>query len=145
MLNLVPRGQEPGFLFRKIFLRQLPSDVRTQLAQSTKTGNTRADLRDLALEADRYFSSMGSRISAVSRMSKDLRIVRDDFDDFGINAVSGPGLGPGKLCFYHARFADKAQKCEPQCPHWPKFKPRSGATSFPVPGNSRSGRVPPPK
>ena len=146
MLNLVPRGQEPGFLFRKIFLRQLPSDVRSHLAQSSNRGTTKADLRALALEADRHFSSMGSRISAVSRISgKDLRVVGEEFDDCGINAVSGPGKT--KLCFYHTRFADKAQKCEPQCPHWSKFKQRSGATSgstaFPVPGNSRPGRVQP--
>ena len=146
ILNLVPRGQEPGFLIRRIFLRQLPSDVRSHLAQSSNRGTSKADLRALALEADRHFSSMGSRISAVSRISgKDLRVVSDDFDDSGINAVSGPGLGPGKpkLCFYHTRFGEKAQKCEPQCLHWSKFKQRSGATALPVPGNSRSGRVPP--
>ena len=142
ILNLVPRGQEPGFLIRRIFLRQLPSDVRSHLAQSSNRGTTKADLRALALEADRHFSSMGSRISAVSRISgKDLRVVSDDFDDSGINAVSGPGKP--KLCFYHTRFGEKAQKCEPQCLHWSKFKQRSGATALPVPGNSRSGRVPP--
>ena len=148
MLNLVPRGQEPGFLFRKIFLRQLPSDVRSHLAQSATRGTTKADLRALALEADRHFSSMGSRISAVSRISgKDLRVDSEEFDDCSINAVSGKT----KLCFYHTRFADKAQKCEPQCLHWSKFKQKSGAgvtsgpTAFPVPGNSRSGRVQHPK
>ena len=42
MLLLVPEAeaQDPGFLFRRIFLRQLPMDVRTQLAQTTKTGTT---------------------------------------------------------------------------------------------------------
>ena len=29
MIMLVPEGQEPGFLFRKIFLRQLSSEVST--------------------------------------------------------------------------------------------------------------------
>ena len=33
MLMLVPKGQEPGFLFRQLFLRQLPGEVHTQLAQ----------------------------------------------------------------------------------------------------------------
>ena len=46
-------------------LRQLPNDIQTQLAQSTKTGTGVDDLRALASEADKYFSSMGSRISAV--------------------------------------------------------------------------------
>jgi hypothetical protein len=58
-------------------LRQLPNDIQTQLAQSTKTGTGADDLRALALEADKYFSSMGSRISAVSRMSA----ISDDFED----------------------------------------------------------------
>ena len=36
MLMLVPRGQDPGFLFRQLFLWQLSSEIRTQLAQTTK-------------------------------------------------------------------------------------------------------------
>ena len=42
MLQWVPRGQvaDPGFLFRELFLRQLPAEVRTQLAQTSKTGTT---------------------------------------------------------------------------------------------------------
>ena len=27
MLNLVPTGQDPGFLFQEVFLRQLPTDA----------------------------------------------------------------------------------------------------------------------
>ena len=66
MLQLVPNSQDPGFLFRQIFLRQLPQEVRTQLAQTTKTGTTAKDLRELAAEADKYFETAGSRISAIS-------------------------------------------------------------------------------
>ena len=66
MLLQVPDGQEPGFLFRRLFLRQLPSEVRTQLAQSSKTGTKAEDLRGLALEADKYFASAGARIASVS-------------------------------------------------------------------------------
>ena len=66
MLLLIPQGQEPGFLFREVFLRQLPVEIRTQLAQTTKTGTTPAALRELAAEADKYFASTGSRISAIS-------------------------------------------------------------------------------
>ena len=67
MLNWVPEGEEPGFLFREHFLRQLPAQVRTSLAQTTKTGSSREDLEELAEEADRYFRSMGARISAIQR------------------------------------------------------------------------------
>ena len=66
MLLQVPDGQEPGFLFRRLFLRQLPSEVRTQLAQSSKTGTKAEDLRGLALEADKYFASARARIASVS-------------------------------------------------------------------------------
>ena len=66
MLLQVPDGQEPGFLFRRLFLRQLPSEVRTQLAQSSKTDTKAEDLRGLALEADKYFASVGARIASVS-------------------------------------------------------------------------------
>ena len=71
MLLLVPQrqAQDPGYLFRQIFLRQLPADVRTQLAQTTKTGTTAAALRELAAEADKYFASTGSRISGVASSS----------------------------------------------------------------------------
>ena len=65
MLNLVPdaEAQDPVFLFREIFLRQLPNDIQTQLAQSTRTGTSMTELRALALEANKYFLSIGSRIS----------------------------------------------------------------------------------
>ena len=68
MLLLVPQAvaQDPGPFFRQIFLKQLPSDVRTHLAQTTKTGTTLAILRELAADADKYFSSTGSRIASVS-------------------------------------------------------------------------------
>ena len=36
MLALVPEGQEPGFLFKEVFLRQLPIDVRAHLQGANK-------------------------------------------------------------------------------------------------------------
>ena len=131
MLNLVPNGQDPGFLFRELFLRQLPNDIQTQLAQSLKTGTGPDDLRALALEADKYFSSMGSRISAVSSW------MADDFEDTDINAISGR-----KLCFFHARFGNKAKKCEPPC-QWTTSRPGTTSRSATSnPGNFRPGRGP---
>ena len=122
MLTLVPDGEEPGFLFREVFLRQLPTDVRTQLAQSTKTGTKADDLRGLASEADKYFSSMGSRISAISDVS---------FDDSNINAVSNR-----QICFYHSKFGEKATKCRQPC----NFRTASKPTTTSNQGNFRPGR-----
>ena len=68
MLQLIPAGQavDPGFLFRELFLRQLPVEIRTQLAQTSKIGTTAKILRELAEEAHRYFTSTGSRISMIA-------------------------------------------------------------------------------
>ena len=129
MLLLVPQAeaQDPGFLFRQVFLRQLPSDVRTHLAQTTKTGTTSAILRELAADADKYFSSTGSRIASVSPpVVLPSSQVQTEAD---VSAVSnqggnprhrsqGPVWGPKPsytLCFYHARFGDKARSCVQPC------------------------------
>ena len=127
MLNLVPdaEAQDPGFLFREIFLRQLPNDVQTQLAQSTRTGTSTTELRALALEADKYFSSIGSRISTISRMA-------ESADDFDVNAVSNR-----QFCYYHSKFGDKATKCRSPCQF--KSTTRNGAVPSDQ-GNSRAGR-----
>ena len=53
----------------RLFLRQLPAEVRTQLAQTTKTGTTAVALRELASEANRYFASTGSRVSTITAAS----------------------------------------------------------------------------
>ena len=98
MLQLVPTGQEPGFLFREVFLRQLPTDVRTQLAQTSKTGISAKDLRDLAEEADRYFSSTGARVNAVTYQAETMSLGHSSSidseptqDSEGVFAVSGRG------------------------------------------------------
>ena len=151
MLQLVPAGQEPGFLFREVFLRQLPPDVRTQLAQTAKTGTSPKDLRDLAEEADRYFSSTGSRISAITDPSASIAsnslLAIDTPSETDVFAVSdrtgqrsgargrGARQGPRPsftVCYYHGRFGDDAQKCEQPC----QFKTAK------QPGNAQSGRKP---
>ena len=124
MLNWVPAEEAPGFLFREQFLRQLPVQVRTSLAQSNHTGSKREDLRALAEEADKYFRSMGARISAIATAT-------NPGPGPGVQQLSTPGtavelenwsrdqlvnavLGK-KLCFFHTRFGAKAKKCEQPC------------------------------
>ena len=48
MLAIVPPGKEPGFLFKEVFLRQLPAEV-----QSLVTQQDHPTLRDLAKAAGR--------------------------------------------------------------------------------------------
>ena len=112
MLSLVLDGQDPGFLFRKIFL---PIEVRTHLVQSTKIGTNAASLRELASEADKYFASMGSKISSISEAPYNL-------EDPNVNAVSSR-----QVCSYHAKFGDKATKCQKLCSF--KSTSRSSSTS----------------
>ena len=128
MLTLVPEGQDPGFLFRRIFLRQLPTKVRTHLAQSTKIETNAASLRELASEADKYFASMGSRISSISEAHYNL-------EDPNVNTVSRR-----QVCYYHAKFGDKATKCQKPCSF--KSTSRSSATSKSTikQGNFRHGQ-----
>ena len=81
----------PKTLFKALFLSQMPPDVRTILATSSKT-----EVSDLAAEADRIveasrLSQGGSTINKVST-TKNL-----------------PVLGK---CWYHAKFGEKATKCK---------------------------------
>ena len=126
MLNLGPEAeaQDRVFLFREIFLRQLPNDVQTQLAQSTRTCMSTTELQALALEADKYFSSIGSRISTILRMA-------ESADDFDVNTVSNH-----QFCYYHSKFGDKATKCRSLCQF--KSTTRNGAVPLDQ-GNSRAG------
>ena len=140
MLRLVPQAvaQDPGPFFREIFLRQLPSDVRTHLAQTTKTGTTLAILHELAADADKYFSSTGSRIASVS--SPIVLPTPQVQTEAEVGAISNQGGNRGPrpdrspksnytLCFYHARFGEKARSCVHPC----HFKTLSS-------GNSQPGR-----
>ena len=130
-------GQEPGFLFREVFLRQLPTEVRTQLAQTTKTGTTEVALRELATEADKYFASTGSRIASVTGPSA-------SSPESDVHAVSSHGTGqtsrPNRgdtfsFCYFHAMFGENAKKCRAPC----DFKRRSAPRS----GNGQAGRKTP--
>ena len=144
MLNWVPAEEQPGFLFREHFLRQLPSQVRTSLAQSTSTGSSREDLRALAEEADKYFRSMGARISAIQTARPGPVPVSvpgpssANLDDWSrdqlVSAVLGKKTG---LCRNHDKFGSKAWYCKSPC-SWtgppPKGRPGSGS------GNSQPGQ-----
>jgi hypothetical protein len=122
MLNLVPEEEEPGFLFRELFLMQLPDQVRTSLAQTTKTGSTREDLEALAEEADRYFRSMGARISAIGvsafPVAAGLTQAHQSSPTSGLDGWSRDQLVNAlskTLCLAHARYGEKAHSCKSPC------------------------------
>ena len=157
MLLLVPEAeaQDPGFLFRRIFLRQLPMDVRTQLAQTTKTGTTTTVLRELATEADKYFASTGSRVTSITAASASMATTEslvDTASEAEVFAVTKRGSQSNEpqgtnsgargqrrqgqerrtftMCYYHGRFGDAAKKCEQPC----QFKDAKQS------GNEQSGQ-----
>ena len=100
MLKLVPEAENPGFLFRRIFLRQLTPEVRNNLAQTEHTESTVGSLRQLAKQADNYYHSTGARINAVATSA--------GFDDheLGVDAVTGR-----VLCFIHTKYGPKTRSC----------------------------------
>ena len=101
MFKLVPDGlEDPGFLFRRLFLRLLSPEVQAHLAQTAHTGTTPAQLRDLAKEADKYYRSTGARISAVSGSNL-------DEEELEVDAINGR-----QWCFYHRVFGPKATRCK---------------------------------
>ena len=90
---------EPCFLFREIFLQQLPVDIRAHLVHSKVT-----DCRLLATAADALWHSDRANVNAVRARGSDnggaLTVKLGDKSDF---------------CFYHHRWGSKARRCEPPC------------------------------
>ena len=111
MLALLGSG-DASFLFVQLFLRQLPTPVRTALANSPLVRTK--DYRGLAEEADRILlASRQTVVAAVSDRASERRdqTQRDD----------------GGLCFYHRRFGTKAKRCIPPCCFGSQGNARAGA------------------
>ena len=93
MLSLLD-DNPPGMLFRQHFLRCLPEEIRTALAQSTTT-----DMRQLALEADRVWAQTTFPASSMR------------FPDRGQPSANQSQ----RYCYYHARFGPKARNFQRPC------------------------------
>ncbi|CAL9696567.1 unnamed protein product [Knipowitschia caucasica] len=118
MLALLGSG-DVSFLFTHLFLRQLPPQVRTALANSPLIRTK--DYRGLAEEADRLL--LASRQVSVHAL---LPCVPESEDTVDVAAVTERRKKENGLCFYHHRFGVKARRCIPPC-------------SFQRPGNERAG------
>ena len=106
MLQLLPGHEQanPSILFKELFVRQLPPEIRAHIMDKYDL-----EIRMLAEEADRYFTLTGARIAAVraapspaARRSSSSRSASDR-------------RRSANWCFYHARFGDRAHKCETPC------------------------------
>lgn len=116
MLSLLGTHQ-PCFLFKHLFLQQLPEYVRTPLATSTLV-----DCRQLALEADMYYhAGTGPHVdSLVKPKSKP-----PDADSGGKES---------NTCWYHWKYGQHAQRCQAPC----RFATRKNQGQDQ--GNSQQGR-----
>ncbi|KAK3803425.1 hypothetical protein RRG08_041015 [Elysia crispata] len=110
MLSLLGE-HKPCFLFRHIFMQQLPDHVRIPLASSTTS-----DYQELAQEADRLCIAGNLSLNTAS-----LRCEKID----ALPEVDS-------VCWYHRRFGAAAQKCSPTCKEHAKFKKKHQ-------GNARAG------
>ncbi|KAK3724678.1 hypothetical protein RRG08_041160 [Elysia crispata] len=100
MLSLLGE-HKPCFLFRYVFMQQLPDHVRIPLASSTTS-----DYRELAQEADRLCIAGNLSLNTAS-----LRCEKID----ALPEVDS-------VCWYHRRFGAAAQKCSPTCKEHAKSK-----------------------
>lgn len=118
MLALLGSG-DTTFLFVQLFLRQLPTPVRTALATSPLVRTK--DFRGLAEEADRILLASRQYVAAVA--------------DQTVAAVSGRAFDRREqaqredsgLCYYHRRFGTKAKRCTPPCCFGDQGNARAGA------------------
>ena len=104
-------GHSSCFLFEQIFLEQLPEDVHLQL-----TSADFSDPRRVALLADSIWLAQDQGSAAASMCSV----------ASASHGVSSKPCGEWRptqhedgdvICFYHARFGKRANKCRPPCKH----------------------------
>lgn len=115
-------GDEPHhILVTRLFVRQLPADIRLQLAEDT-TG----DLRRLAARADQLWQEKQPTVSAVpsvsavanSRHSSPARRSPSPYRRRPKVRLESTPVGDAaadSLCYYHRRFGAKARYCRPPC------------------------------
>ena len=106
MLALLPRGEQPGFIFKSIFLQRLPVEFREHLvSKEFATPQEMAKFADGLWDARNSSSvavlAVGRRGSSPKRQQSPYRGKKK--------------AGRNGLCFYHFKFGVKASRCEPPC------------------------------
>ena len=110
MLGLMG-DNKPCILFHHLFLLQLPTYVRSQLAHKDFT-----DLRELSLEADNIYladKATGQHVQEVNAASLATR-QRPNRSSSTSSAES--------LCYYHRIYGTRARKCCEPCKHHATFQ-----------------------
>jgi hypothetical protein len=101
LLSLIPPGREPCFLFKEIFLRQLPVNIRQNLLSREFP-----DLRAMARAADLLIHVDSPNVETVQLKSPRKPPGRPRRTD---------QVSTTSLCWYHTKFGTAATKCHPPC------------------------------
>lgn len=133
MLALLPEdvsAEDPGFLFKTLFLRKLPVEIRAHLVAFK--GET---MRALAERGDEFWASRTSTspsINSVHNSSEGEQTWRESHccqsslvppTSCMVNVVKS---SEDALCWYHATYAAKATRCRQPCAYKAKGKGRGG-------------------
>ncbi|GFR81956.1 retrovirus-related Pol polyprotein [Elysia marginata] len=110
----------PCFIFKQIFLQQLPEHVRTPLAVSDTT-----DYCALAQQADKLYLASQPRQQTVAEAVTSCQAQAPTSSSDKISAI----------CWYHQKWGEKGKKCLPTCPKFRNFK-----THEKNQGNARAGQ-----
>ena len=127
MLALMPDGYTPDFIFKSLFLRRLPHEIRIFLLK-----NMDKDPRDLADEADELWQDRSGAVNNCTLEDdvEDVNVIRNQSSNrrrpfntpqqrrHSNNAQfssSSNTQSQGELCFYHDKYGNKAQRCKEPC------------------------------
>ena len=109
---------QSGFLFREIFMQQLPTDIRTILTQAKIT-----DHRELAIAVDVLWAANNPGVQAIHGPCH--RSGRTTTDRTSAHTGTSNPETPG-VCYFHQCFGDVTRQCRPPC-------------SFTTKGNGQAG------
>jgi len=99
-------GNQPmHFVLRRIFIRALPSTVRNAIATSPTE-----DLRDLAREADRAFTTMSHADANLNTLEDGSSATGTEQEADAVNVRR-----QRQLCVYHRKFNVRAKRCVQPC------------------------------
>lgn len=107
MLALLPGDEKPGYIFRSLFMRRLPSDIREHLVSQKFE-----DDREMAAMADVLWDARGE-VTASAAMPTRMRT--PPLRRRGGSPTRSSGDDQQRLCWYHRRWGSKADRCRPPC------------------------------
>jgi hypothetical protein len=117
LLSHLPPGETPGTIFLALFLRRLPTYLREQLASYPTH-----DLNALAAHADHIWTAHGGATAAINKLTTEPPPTTSRRRSPTPYRRRSPSPSRSSYCFYHQRFGDRAQKCQPPC----SYKPKNG-------------------